>query len=138
MDGENFAAAPVERILSRFPGVILAAVYAVPDVEVGDQVMAALELANPDAFDSDGFAAFLAAQNDLGTKWAPRYIRLSKSLPVTQTSKVQKRLLRPERWECGEPVLWSPKRGEAYRRITQTDIAEIQRAFEARGRSNLL
>ena len=138
VDGENFAAAPVERILSRFPGVILAAVYAVPDVEVGDQVMAALELANPDAFDADAFAAFLAAQNDLGTKWAPRYVRLSKSLPITQTSKVQKRLLRPERWECGEPVLWSPKRDEAYRRITQTDIAEIRRAFEARGRSNLL
>jgi len=35
-------------------------------------------------------------------------------------------------------VLWSPKRDEAYRLITQTDIAEIQRAFEARGRSNLL
>ena len=138
VDGENFAAAPVERILSRFPGVILAAVYAVPDVEVGDQVMVAFELANPDAFDADAFAAFLAAQNDLGTKWAPRYIRLSKALPVTQTSKVQKRLLRPERWECDEPVFWSPERGAAYRQISEADLAEIRRAFEARGRSSVL
>ena len=42
VDGENFAGAPVERILSRFAGVVLAAVYAVPDPVVGDQVMAAL------------------------------------------------------------------------------------------------
>ena len=138
VDGENFASAPIERILERFSGVTVAAVYAVPDVTVGDQVMAALQLEIETSFDGRAFADFLAMQSDLGTKWAPRYIRLSKSLPVTQTSKVQKRLLRPARWECGEPVLWSPTRGEAYRRITQTDIAEIQRAFEARGRSNLL
>ena len=31
VDGENFSAAPVERILSRFQGGVLAAVYAVPD-----------------------------------------------------------------------------------------------------------
>ena len=31
VDGENFAAAPVERILERIPDVVLAAVYAVPD-----------------------------------------------------------------------------------------------------------
>ena len=42
VDGENFAAAPVERILARYPDVVLAAVYAVPDADVGDQVMAAL------------------------------------------------------------------------------------------------
>ena len=61
VDGENFAAAPVERILARFPGVVLAAVYAVPDEEVGDQVMAALQLADPARFDPAAFDAFLAA-----------------------------------------------------------------------------
>ena len=30
VDGENFAAAPVERILARFPGVVTAAVYPGP------------------------------------------------------------------------------------------------------------
>ncbi len=44
VDGENFAAAPVARILERHPDVVLAAVYAVPDTVVGDQVMAALQL----------------------------------------------------------------------------------------------
>ena len=44
VDSENFAAAPVERILGRFPGVSGVAVYPVPDARTGDQVMAALEL----------------------------------------------------------------------------------------------
>ena len=43
VDGENFASAPVERIIERHPDVVLAAVYAVPDPVVGDQVMAAVE-----------------------------------------------------------------------------------------------
>ena len=37
VDGENIAAAPVERILLRHPAISEAAVYAVPDESVGDQ-----------------------------------------------------------------------------------------------------
>ena len=44
VDGENFAAAPLEQIISRHPDVVLAAVYAVPSPEVGDEVMVALHL----------------------------------------------------------------------------------------------
>ena len=44
VDGENFASAPIERILQRHPDVVLAVVYAVPDPVVGDQVMAAVQL----------------------------------------------------------------------------------------------
>src|SRR5581483_3755598 len=36
VDSENFAAAPVERILFRHPDVVMAAVYAVPDPHGGD------------------------------------------------------------------------------------------------------
>ena len=39
VDGENFAAAPVEAIVARFPGARSVAVYAVPDDPVGDRVM---------------------------------------------------------------------------------------------------
>ena len=135
VDGENFAAAPVERILARFDDIVLASVYAVPDVEVGDQVMAAFQMNEPERFDPAAFATFLAEQNDLGTKWAPRYVRLSRGLPVSQTSKVQKRQLRAERWECSEPVYVASKPGEAYRLLRENDVAEIRAAFEARGRS---
>ena len=44
VDGENLAAAPIERILQRLPAVNRVAVYAVPTSNVGDQVMAAIVL----------------------------------------------------------------------------------------------
>ena len=44
VDGENLAAAPIERILVRHPSIAEAAVYAVPDPSSGDQLVAALVL----------------------------------------------------------------------------------------------
>ncbi len=69
VDGENFAAAP-RRADPGAPSraIELAAVYAVPDAEVGDQCMAALTLRPGARFDPARFSGFLAAQHDLGTK----------------------------------------------------------------------
>jgi fatty-acyl-CoA synthase len=138
VDGENFAAAPVERILARYPGVVLAAVYAVPDEEIGDQVMAALQVAEPERFDPRDFDAFLAQQSDLGTKWSPRYVRTTASLPITQTAKVQKRQLRAERWECDEPVFFRATKGSALRRMIAADVAALRARFVERGREREL
>ena len=134
VDGENFAAAPVERILARHPDVVLAAVYAVPDADVGDQVMAGLQLRRGASFDPDGFASFLAGQPDLGTKWAPRFVRVADTLPVTETSKVLKRALRRERWECTDAVWWRPEKGAPYRRLEPADVEALREQFAARGR----
>lgn len=119
VDGENFAAAPVARIVERHTDVVMAAVYAVPDPTVGDQVMAAVQLRPGAAFDPDGFAAFLAGQPDLGTKWAPRYVRVSEALPTTATAKILVRQLRAEGVDCDDPV-WEAVPGDrpAYRRRT--------------------
>ena len=57
VDGENFAGAPVERILMRYPGMLLSAVYGVPDADAGDRVMAAIQLAPGTAFDAEAFDA---------------------------------------------------------------------------------
>jgi fatty-acyl-CoA synthase len=138
VDGENFAAAPVERIVERFPGVILAAVFAVPAPDVGDDVMVALQLADAADFDAAAFDTFLGSQPDLGVKWAPRYVRVAPDLPVTATSKVLKRTLRAERWEVGDPVWWRPVRGQPLRRLTTDDRATIRETFAARGRTNEL
>jgi fatty-acyl-CoA synthase len=138
VDGENFAAAPVERILARHPDVLLAVVYAIPDPEVGDQVMAALQLRPGRELDPDGLAAFLAAQPDLGTKWAPRFVRVTDQLPVTPTSKVLKRVLRRQRWECRDPVWWRPTPAEQFRRLTAEDISDLRAAFTVRGRLSSL
>lgn len=132
VDGENFAAAPVERILERHPDVVLAAVYAVPDMVVGDQVMAALLLRDGAAFDPEGFAAFLGAQEDLGTKWAPRFVRVTDGLPLTATTKVVKRRLRAERWRTADPVWWRPEKPGPYRPLTPGDADALDRAVEDR------
>ena len=134
VDGENFAAAPVERILGRHADITLAAVYAVPDPEVGDQVMAAVLLKPEADFDPAAFGAFLADQPDLGTKWAPRFVRVSDELPVTLSNKVLKRPLRRERWECADPVWWRPEKGGAYRRLEAADVEQLRKEFESRGR----
>ncbi|HEV3450395.1 MAG TPA: long-chain-fatty-acid--CoA ligase [Acidimicrobiia bacterium] len=138
VDGENFAAAPVERVLARHPDVVLAAVYAVPDEEVGDQVMAALHLRPGATFDPGGFDRFLAAQADLGTKWSPRYVRVTPALPVTETQKVLKRVLRRQRWDVDDPVFWRPRRGEPLRRMTARDRDDLRARFEARQRLDQL
>ena len=104
VDGENFAAAPVVRIIDRHPDVVVSAVYAVPDPTVGDQVMAAVQLRPGAAFDGSAFGAFLAEQADLGRKWVPRYVRVSPALPTTATSKIIVRQLRTEGLDCEDPV----------------------------------
>jgi fatty-acyl-CoA synthase len=138
VDGENFAAAPLERILARHPDVVLAAVYAVPDEEVGDQVMAALELRPGASFDASSFDAFLSEQSDLGTKWSPRYVRVVDALPVTETQKIVKRLLRRERWDTSDRVWWRQRKGEPLRPMNDDDRSELHARFEVRGRADAL
>jgi fatty-acyl-CoA synthase len=109
VDGENLGAAPIERVLLRYPDAAEVAVYAVPDPVVGDQVMAALVLAPGAEFDALKFRAFLAEQPDLGPKQWPSYVRISAELPRTVTFKVLKRQLSAQGVDCGDPV-WQIRR----------------------------
>jgi fatty-acyl-CoA synthase len=138
VDSENFTAAPIERILGRFAGLRGVAVYAVPDSRTGDQVMAALELDEPDRFDPDAFADFLARQPDLGTKWAPRYLRIVSALPVTGTDKVDKGPLRAAQWSAADPYWWRPGRSASYVAMTPDDIVALRAEFASTGRDTLL
>jgi fatty-acyl-CoA synthase len=124
VDGENFAAAPVEAILSRHPQVRAVAAYAVPDDPVGDRVMVALELADAESFDPAGFDAFLAGQRDLGTKWVPAFVRVTAELPKLASMKVDKRRLRDEAWRAG-PVYWRPAKGDTLRPLSEADRAAL-------------
>lgn len=116
VDGENLAAAPIERILLRHPAVDEAAVYAVPDPAVGDQVMAAL-VVRAGRLDPAGLEDFLAAQPDLSPKAWPRYVRVVTDLPRTATNKVLKRTLAADGPTAGDGVLWTrEERGRSYSR----------------------
>ena len=134
VDSENFAAAPVERILARFPGVALVAVYPVPDERTGDQVMASVQLAVGARFDPDAFGRFLSEQPDLGTKWAPRYLRLVESIPVTATRKISKPQLRRQSWLVQDPVYVGDTRTHEYRLLDEDGRAQLLAAFERYGR----
>ena len=138
VDGENFAAAPVEAILARHPHVAATVVFAVPDPRTGDQVMAAVELRPGVSFDAAGFAEFLGAQGDLGTKWSPTYVRIVDAIPVTGTGKLDRKSLRAHRWQTSDPVWWRRGRALQYVPLTSEDVMRIDEAFEVAGRAHLL
>ena len=115
VDGENLAAAPIERIVMRHPAVNRVAVYAVPDENVGDQVMAAIVLQDDARLSPAELEAFLAEQADLSSKGWPRYVRVAPDLPSTATNKVIKRELAAQGPVAGDGVLWvREERGTAY------------------------
>ncbi|MFG2377406.1 long-chain-fatty-acid--CoA ligase [Streptomyces sp. NPDC048504] len=117
VDSENLAAAMIENILARYEGADAVAVYAVPDPVTGDQVMATIA----GHFDPLDFAEFLLAQPDLGTKMAPRFVRVVERMPVTATNKIHRAGLRREGIRCSDPVWWRPPGEAAYRRLTPED-----------------
>ena len=121
VDGENFAAAPVERIVARHPHVRSVAVYAVPDEPVGDRVMVAVEVDDVDAVRHRGVRRVPRAQPDLGTKWVPSFVRVSAELPKLASMKLDKTSLRREAWRAPD-TWWRPARGERLRRMSSADI----------------
>jgi fatty-acyl-CoA synthase len=106
VDGENMAAAPIERILTRMPDIGQAAVYAVPDENVGDQIVAALVPTPGATLTPARFETFLAEQSDLSPKAWPRYVRITPDLPTTATHKVLKRDLAAQGPTAGDGELW--------------------------------
>ncbi|AYF74883.1 hypothetical protein D7D52_14550 [Nocardia yunnanensis] len=138
VDGENTSTLSIEQVIRRHPAVIAAAVYGVPDPRSGDQVMAAIEVADPAAFDVAEFAEFLTAQDDLGSKGAPRLLRVSSDLPVTGSNKVLKRELQQQRWHTVEPLYrWAGRGKPAYEPFTESGKTQLRAEFSTFGRSNL-
>lgn len=138
VDSENFAAAPVENIISRYPGVIMVAVYPVPDPVTGDMVMAAIEMQPGTVFDPADFDRFLAAQRDLGTKWNPRLVRLIPSMSLTANNKVHKPPLRLTKWQTDDVIHWRPERTDGLRPMTAADKAVLEESFTRNSRQHLL
>ena len=93
---ENFAATPIEAVLTDHPAVTAAAVFGVPDAEAGDQVMAALVVR--DDADLDDLAGWIQRHPSLSPTWRPSYVRLMTALPMTASHKVLKRQLAHEKY----------------------------------------
>jgi fatty-acyl-CoA synthase len=139
VDGENFPAAPIEAAVGRYPGVVLAAVYGVPDDQAGDQVMAGLVLAPGTTFHPEAFASWLDAQPAVGPKWRPRYVRVLRDPPTTGTNKIVKRTLVHQKWRHdrveGDPVYTRGRNETTYRRFTPHDERDLEASFAKHGRS---
>jgi fatty-acyl-CoA synthase len=106
VDGENLTTAPIERVLHRLAPINRVAVYAVPDTQVGDAVMAAIVLRDGVTLTPHDFADFLAEQPDLSPKAWPRYVWIADDLPVTATNKIVKRELSAQGFDVTAGVLW--------------------------------
>jgi acyl-CoA synthetase (AMP-forming)/AMP-acid ligase II len=119
--------------LSRHPDVVLAAVYGVPDDQAGDQVMAGVVLRDDSPFDPAAFAAWVDAQDGIGPKWRPRYVRILRDPPTTGTNKIVKRSLVHQKWrsdQVGGDIVYVRARGEpAYRSFTSEDERELHASF---------
>jgi fatty-acyl-CoA synthase len=135
VDSENLAATPIETVLARFGGFAGVAIYAVPDVETagGDAVMLCAELAQGQEFEPGQFAAWLNQQDDLGTKWAPTFIRITDRLDETATGKITKVRYRAEGWHTHDPLFVRWSRSETYVPVTADDVAGLDQRLDARG-----
>jgi fatty-acyl-CoA synthase len=131
VDGENFPTGPIENAVLRHPDVLAAAVYGVPDAEAGDQVMATLVLKEGCTFSPGAFAEWMDAQADLGPKWRPRFVRLTRDLPRTPTHKVLHRQLQHEKFRLdrvGADPVYVRGRGAATYALLDDDT-ELRAAF---------
>ncbi|MER7013133.1 AMP-binding protein [Saccharopolyspora sp. NPDC000359] len=137
VDGENISALLTERVLRRHPDIIAAGVFAVPDPRSGDQVMAAVETRA--RFADLHLAEFLAAQQDLGGKGIPRYVRVSHQLPTTGSNKLRKKEMQADGWRTTDEVHWWPGRGApSYVRMTEQHKQDLRAQFAANGRLRFL
>lgn len=101
--------------------------------------MAAVEIPEGVTFEDLDFAAFLAAQDDLGAKGAPRFVRVSHALPTTGSGKLRKKEMQLEGWRTADPVYrWAGRGAPEYTLMTDADKAALREEFAAAGRLRFL
>ncbi len=98
--GVNIYPAEIEGALISHPRVADAAVFGVPDEEMGESVMAVVQLVDGGAGDDDLVAGLQdhVRERIAGYK-VPRRIEFNADLPRTPTGKLLKRILRDPHWE---------------------------------------
>ena len=139
VDGENFPAAPIEAIVARHPDVMLASVYGVPDVDSGDQIMAALVLRDGASFDPVGPGRLdrrpARPESQMAAPLRPGGRRSCPPHPPTRCST---RTLVHQKFRAdrigGDPVFVRGRGEDAYRPFGPKDEAALHEAFVAAGR----
>lgn len=96
--------------------------------------MAALALRAGAVFDPAAFAAFLRAQPDLGTKMAPRFVRILGRMPVTATNKIHRVELRRAGFRCPDPVWWDRDGDRSYALLDAEGLEGLLARYADHGR----
>lgn len=93
--GENISAVEIENVLKRHKGIMDAAVIAVPDELLGEEICAFLiKKPNAEALEKEDVLDF--ARENMAKYKVPKYIIFADSLPVTSSGKVRKAILREQ------------------------------------------
>jgi fatty-acyl-CoA synthase len=98
--GENLSPGEIEAVLVSHPAVIDAAVVGIPDSEWGQSVVAAV-VCSADAPSEDELRAFVRAR--LRSTKTPERIQFRDHLPVNETGKLLRRVLREQLTELELP-----------------------------------
>ena len=97
--------------------------------------MASIQMVPETEFDPEAFGSFLSEQEDLGTKWAPRFVRLVRTIPVTATRKIDKKVLRRESWPVEDTVYIGDAKTHHYRLLDADERAKLISEYEMYGRT---
>ena len=103
--GENVSAFEVEHVIMDHPAVEEVAVYAVPSEMAEDEIMASVKLVEGMTLDPKELIAFL--KDRLARYAVPRYIRIVKEFPMTNSFRVVKKELEktgvtPDTFDAGK------------------------------------
>jgi len=87
--GENVSAFQVEQIIQKHPSVLEAAVYAVPSELAEDEIIASLTLVEGQSLKETELLDFI--KEDLPKFAVPRYVKIVKEFPKTETFRIKKK-----------------------------------------------
>lgn len=91
MKGENVSAYEVEHTIQKHPSVLEAAVYAVPSELAEDEIMASISLVEGHALKEADLIEVL--KEDLAKFAVPRFVKIVKEFPKTETQRIIKKEL---------------------------------------------
>jgi len=89
--GENVSAYEVEHTIQKHPSVLEAAVYAVPSELAEDEIMASISLVEGCSLKESDLIKFL--REDLPKFAVPRFVKIVKEFPKTETQRIIKKEL---------------------------------------------
>ncbi len=133
VDSENFAAAPIENILARYPGILDG--RRLPGARPADRRSGhgGRRAATEHEVRSRTTSVRGSSPNlTSGTKWAPRFLRVTAEIPLTANRKVHKPPLRQEAWITDDPIWWRPMGGAR----ADTEPAKLRDVHPVRSRDD--